>query len=96
MVSWYSIILIYPLISFVILRLLGNDGNPIVQIASEYYLWIAYSLFYVGLIIFFFFGTHGVLNVVLAFILYTIGYFVVSVLRKTVWTDYKEETASPS
>ena len=94
MVSLYSIVLLYPFISVIILRLLGEEGNILVQIASEWYLFIAYTLLYIGVIVLFFFGVHFVLSTFVAFLMFTVGYFALSVVRKTIWTDTKEDSPS--
>lgn len=84
--------LLYPIISFLINRfIMGEDGSPLSQIASEAYLWFGYSITYIAIIALVFFGTKIILNTLLAFIVYSIGYFVISILRKTIFTDTTSE-----
>ena len=92
MATFYAIILLYPIISFLFNKfVVGEDGSILLQIASEIYLWIGFTITYIGVIILLYFGTGGALSLFWAFIFYTIGYFAVSVIRKTIFTDTKED-----
>lgn len=88
MAEIYVLLIFYPFISLFINKyLLDNQGELLVQIASEWYLFFACILFYIGLIIIFFFGTKTPFSAFLAYILFTIFYFAISISRKTIFTN---------
>ena len=87
MTFYYIVIPFYPLISVVILKVLGEDGDILKQILNEYYLWGGITLFYCALLIALLFGTGHLLSAVISFIFYTIVYFGISIARKTIWTE---------
>lgn len=92
MAVYFAVVAFYPLVSVIILRLMGIDDQLTAQIINEYSLLIYYTVAYAGIIILFFFGTKGIFNALIAFIIYTIGYFALSITRKLVYTDSKEDT----
>lgn len=96
MADFYGIILLYPIISVIILKFLGADENLPNQILGEYYLLLGYTIAYIAVIFIFMFGVNWEMDYVVAFILYTIGYFVVSILRKTLYTGTTEGEAPSS
>ena len=92
---WYGIVLLYPIISALINKyLLGNgDAGIFSHIGNEYWLLGAIGLCYAGFVSFFFYGTGFVLSQFWALVLFSIVYFAISLVRKTIWTEHKEEPA---
>ena len=94
MASFYALILLYPFISLGITKLLGNEGDLLGQFKEELRLFFGFTLAYIGVICLFLFGFDGVLDVVIAFIVYTILYFAVSIFRKTIYTGTTDDAMS--
>jgi membrane protein implicated in regulation of membrane protease activity len=86
----YGAILLYPVISLFANRLLGQSGSLLTQLYNEYLLWLGVTILWIGLLIVLLFPKI-VLSALVSFILYTLFYFFISVVRKTLWTGTKDK-----
>lgn len=93
MPAYFILVFFYPLISTIILKILGEDGNTVTQILNEYFLWLGIFFLYGAILVLLFFGRHGhPLSAFWSFLLFTIVYFSISVARKTIWTESSESS----
>lgn len=83
---YYGVVLLYPLISVLITRVLGTQGGWGKQIKNEYYLLGGVFLVYAA-ILFVLLVPKVKLGAFPDFIIFTIFYFAVSILRKTAFTE---------
>ena len=84
MASYYAIIILYPLLSTFYVKW-SLRGGWIATLKNEFYLWGGYSLIFGALLIISITGSKSLTPSMAfpVFIIYTIGYAVLSIIRKT-------------
>jgi hypothetical protein len=87
MASYYGIIIIYPILSTLFVKW-TQQGGWVATLKNEFYLWVGFSLAF-GAILFILFNTVRLTSSagIIVFIVYTILYALLSVIRKVTITD---------
>jgi len=90
MVAFYGIIILFPIFAVILNRFMGQSGSFFKQLVSEFYLWLALSIGFVGIYALVFSGLKIVLPTWVAFLFYCIVYWAFCIVRKTLWTSSSE------
>jgi hypothetical protein len=80
---YFGYVILYPFISAMVTRFVFRASTSILKtLKNDFYLWAAFTLGWVGVNIMLFAFLRLVFSDLIAFIIYTIAYFLLSVVRK--------------
>jgi hypothetical protein len=86
--GWYfALIILYPVISAIFALSTGNTRGFFSGLINEFYLFLGITIFYFGLLLIFLQGFN--IGSLASFFIYTIIYWTISLLRKTLFTSQK-------
>lgn len=86
----FSLIIFYPIISVIINRLAGEQGSLWAQLREEYYLFLGIVFVFGVILMLVLMNSKPFYATWLVFVIFTIIYFSISVIRKLVFTESKD------